>query len=111
MSTLRVKELVSPRLWAVYLPSESVYMSSEAPYNQETADNILTYYESFDDLQKVVNDLEAHGVPCIELYPMWEVIDMLADDEFFIGNGKLLWVEIGGDGVPAGVTRCGFDNR
>lgn len=107
----RLKQLVSPRLWAVYIPSESLYIPDEAPYNDETADNICSYYETFDELLKVVNGLQAAGVPCIELYPMWDVIYMLSNDEFYIGNGVLLWVEIGGSGVPDGITRAGFDNR
>lgn len=107
----RLKQLISPRLWAVYIPSESLYIPNVVPYDNETAASIGSYYSNISALQEVIDVLQEAGVPSIELYPMWDVINMLANDEFYIGNGVLVWTEIGGDGVPDDVTRMGFDNR
>lgn len=108
---MRLKQLINSNLLAVYIPLGSLYIDKAHPFNTNTADNIVTYYRSLKELTDTVDLLREAGVKALDVYPMHEVIQRLADDEFYIGSGALLWTEIGGEGVPDDFTYYGYDDN
>lgn len=109
---MRIESLVSPRLIGVYFPSDSLYTKGDdCPWNALATESIERYYASWDDLMHTIHQLKESEVPCVEMYPMAILIDMITSGEFYIGEGALVWTEIGGAGVPDGFTSGGYDYR
>lgn len=92
----RLNDLINPRLYAVYIPSDCKALPTDAPFNTYTADNIVSYYKRYVDLMITVRMLNIcldNGR--IEVMKMADFVDQLASDDFYVGDGLIVWTELG----------------
>lgn len=93
----RLNDLINPKLMAVYIAYNSLTIPQpdKVGLNYETAENFPTYIATLQELADILRRLDQAGVKNIQCLRMAEYIDLQSNDEFFVGHGRLLWVEMG----------------
>lgn len=99
----RLNDLISPKLMAVFIPNTEFYVPSSHDHglNWETKENVPSYMNTLKEFETQLDRLQAAGCKGIQAMQMSEYIDLQADDEFYVGWGQLLWVELGEE-IPFG---------
>ena len=97
-----IKNLVSDRVVVVYIPSKSYQTTDfdEAVFRLKTADNIETYYRRVDEVEELVRGLSKVDTPDIEIMALPYFLNELQEEQFYIGEGQVKFVEVG-QGVNA----------
>lgn len=106
----RLNELVSPKLMAVFIPNTDCYveMCHDHGLKWETKENFPSYMNNLKEFEKQLGRLQAAGCKNIQTMRMAEYLDLQANDEFYVGWGQLVWVELGEE-IPFG-WRMGTHN-